>query len=168
VAFSIQDTGRGDPRPVRGRTDRMVAGVALVFCVAVYALTYTFDSVPAALMSGLGAELFPRLVLWTMALLAGLMALLIGITPMDKPAAIPRMVYLTGGAMFLFLGVVELIGMWAACLIFLVSVSWMWGERNLLKVGGAALGLCLGLYLLFAKFLAITFPKGVIGEMFWS
>ena len=168
MAFPIQDTGRGDPRPARGRTDRMVAGVALLFCVIVYALTYTFDSVPAALMSGLGAELFPRLVLWTMALLAGLMALLIGITPMDPPVAIPRMVWLTGGAMFLFLGVVEIVGMWAACFLFLVGVGRLWGERSLAKLGAAALGLCLFLYLLFAKFLAITFPKGMLGEMFWS
>src|SRR5262245_19105298 len=102
------------PRPARGRPDRIVAAVALVFCVVVYALTYQFDAVPAALMSGLGAELFPRLVLWLMALLAGLMALHIGITPMDPPAAIPRMVYPTGGAMFAFMGVVEGAGMWAA------------------------------------------------------
>jgi putative tricarboxylic transport membrane protein len=168
VAFPIQDTGRGDPRPVRGRTDRMVAGVALLFCVVVYGLTYTFDSVPAALMSGLGAELFPRLVLWTMALLAGLMALLIGITPMEPPAAIPRMVWLTAGAMFAFMGVVEIAGLWAANFLFLVGVGRMWGERSLVKLSAAALGLCLVLYLLFVKLLHGTFPKGVLGEMFWS
>jgi hypothetical protein len=103
-----------------------------------------------------------------MALLAGLMALHIGITPMEPPAAIPRMVYLTGGAMFLFLGVVELVGMWIACFAFLVGVGRMWGERSLAKLSASALGLCVALYLLFVKFLGGTFPKGLLGEMFWS
>ncbi len=168
MAFPTQDSGRDLARPGRGRPDRIVAAVALAFCVLVYALTYQFDTVPAALMSGLGAELFPRLVLWTMALLAGLMALHIGITPMDPPAAIPRMVFLTGGAMFAFMGVVELVGMWIACFVFLVGVGRMWGERNLVKLGASALGLCVALYFLFVKFLGGTFPKGLLGEMFWS
>ena len=162
MAFPTQDPGRDLSPPGRGRPDRIVAAVALAFCVLVYALTYRFDATPAALMSGLGAELFPRLVLWTMALLAGLMALHIGITPMEPPAAIPRMVYLTGGAMFLFLGV------WIACFAFRIGVGWMWGERNLPKLSASAFGLCLALYLLFVKFLGGTFPKGLLGEMFWS
>jgi hypothetical protein len=87
---------------------------------------------------------------------------------MEPPEAIPRMVWLTGGAMFAFIGVVELIGMWPACVLFLVTIGRMWGERSLVKLGGAALGLCLFLYLLFVKFLAIGFPKGVLGEMLWS
>jgi hypothetical protein len=168
VAFPTQDSGRDRSRPGRVRPDRIVAAVALAFCVFVYALTYQFDDVPAALMSGLGAELFPRLVLWTMALLAGLMALHIGIRPMERPAAVPRMVYLTGGAMFLFLGVVELVGMWIACFAFLVGVGRMWGERNIVKLSASALGLCVALYFLFVKFLGGTFPKGLLGEMFWS
>lgn len=168
MAFPTQDPGRDLPRPGRLRPDRIVAIVALAFCVLVYALTYQFDEVPAALMSGLGAELFPRLVLWTMALLAGMMALHIGITPMDPPAAIPRMVYLTGGAMFVFMGVIELTGMWIACFLFLIGVGRMWGERNLPKLAASAIFLCGGLYLLFVRFLGGTFPKGLLGEMFWS
>lgn len=168
MAFPTQDSGRDLSRPGRLRSDRIVAAVALAFCILVYALTYQFDDVPAALMSGLGAELFPRLVLWTMALLAGLMALHIGITPMDPPAAVPRMVYLTGGVMFVFLGVVELVGMWVACFAFLVGVGRLWGERSLVKLSASAIGLCIGLYLLFVKFLGGTFPKGLLGDMFWS
>lgn len=146
----------------------MVAGVALGFCVIVYALTYTFDEVPAALMSGLGAELFPRLVLWTMALLAGLMALHVGITPMGPPAPVARMVWLTGGALLAFMGVIELVGMWIASFALLVGVGRMWGERSLVKLSASAIALCGGLYFLFVRFLGGSFPKGLLGEMFWS
>jgi hypothetical protein len=145
-----------------------VAGVALAFCIVAYALTYTFDSVPAALMSGLGAELFPRLVIGVMILLAGLIAFNIGSTPMSAPAAVPPMVWLTGGTLFLFMGAVELVGMWPACLLFLVGVGRMWGERSLLKLGASAIALCVALYLLFVRLLGGSFPKGVLGEMFWS
>lgn len=168
MAFPAQGAGRESPRPGRLRPDRIVAIVVLAFCVFVYALTYQFDEVPAALMGGLGAELFPRLVLWTMALLAGLMALHIGIRPMDPPGAIARMVYLTGGAMFAFMGVIEVAGMWIACFLFLIGVGRMWGERNLPKLAASAIFLCGGLYLLFVRFLGGTFPKGLLGEMFWS
>jgi Tripartite tricarboxylate transporter TctB family len=168
VAATNNEAGRGTPRPAWLSPDRLVAAVALAFCIAAYAVTYTFDSVPAALMSGLGAELFPRLVISVMALLAGLIALNVGIKPMDPPAAIPRMVWLTGGTLLLFMGVVELVGMWAACFLFLVGVGRLWGERSLVKLSASAAGLLIALYLLFVRLLGGTFPKGLLGEMFWS
>jgi hypothetical protein len=59
------------------------------------------------------------------------------------------------------------VGMWIACFVFLVGVGRLWGERNLVKLAASALGLCVALYLLFVKFLGGTFPKGLLGEMFW-
>lgn len=151
----------------RGHVDRVVAAVILVFVVIVYGLTYRFDDVPAALMSGLGAELFPRLVLAVIALLAALMMLEVGITPMGAPPAVPAMVWMTGGVMLLFMGAVELAGLWPSAFLLLVGLGRLWGERSLLKLGAAALGLCLVLYLLFVRLLGGSFPKGLLGQ-FWS
>ena len=44
------------------RPDVVVAAVALSACAVAYGLTYRFAVLPAALVSGLGAGVFPRLV----------------------------------------------------------------------------------------------------------
>ena len=46
------------------RNDVVVAGVALAACAAAFALTFRFTATtPAAILGGMGAEFFPRLVL---------------------------------------------------------------------------------------------------------
>jgi len=155
----------GPAGAARGRADVVVAAVALTFCGGVFALTYGFDAVPEALMKGLGAELFPRLVLGVMILLAALIALGIGTTRMPAPAPLPRMVWLTGVVLLAFMGAVELVGMWPACIVVLVGLGRLWGERSLVKLMASAAGLCGALYLLFVRFLGTSFPKGLLGAL---
>lgn len=156
-------TGRPDQGPAAaGAADRWVAVVTIAFCIAVFAWTYRFDEVPAALMQGLGAELFPRLVLATMALLAVFIACGVGISALAPPPPIPSMVWVTGGAMLVFMAAIELIGLWPACVLFLVALGRVWGERGLLRLTVSALALTGALYLLFARVLGVTFPMGAI------
>lgn len=151
----------------RGGTDRVVALVVLAFAAGVYALTYRFDEVPAALMSGLGADLFPRLVLGTLAVLAVLMAFNIGSASLDRPAPLPRRVWATGAALAAFMGAVELIGMWASSFALLVGLGWYWGERTLWKLAASAGGLVAALYLLFVRFLGVSFPRSLLASLIW-
>ena len=151
----------------RGGTDRVVALAVLAFAAGVYALTFRFDEVPAALMSGLGAELFPRLVLGTLAVLAALMAFNIGSASMDRPAPLPRHVWATGAMLVAFMGAVEIAGMWASSFALLVGLGWYWGERSLWKLTASAAGLVAALYLLFARFLGVTFPRSLLGSLIW-
>jgi hypothetical protein len=150
----------------RSRTDIVVAAVLLAFCGVVYGLTFQFDAVPAALMGGLGAELFPRLVLGVVALLALLIASGIGITPMAAAPPVPRMVWATGGAILAFMAALEVIGLWPTAFLFTVGLGRLWGERRLPMLAASAAGLCLVLYLLFVRLLGGTFPKGLIAS-FW-
>jgi len=154
-------------RDGRGRPDRAVALVVLAFAAVTYAYTYWFDEVPAALMSGLGAELFPRLVLGVLALLAVLLFFNIASPPMEAPAPVPREVWITGAALCLFMGAVELVGMWPSCFAALVGLGWLWGERSLPKLGISALILTGALYLLFVRLLGVTFPRSVLGALLW-
>ncbi len=156
------------PAPAaRRRIDFAVAAVVVAFSAGAYALTYTFDAVPQALMQGLGAELFPRLVLATMVLLAVLLALGVGASKMDRPAPVPPMVWLTGAVLAVFMGLVELIGMWAASFIFLIGLGRLWGETKLIGLAASALGLCVVLYFLFVRTLGGTFPRGFLASL-WS
>ena len=149
------------------RTDVVVAAVALSACAVAYGLTYRFATMPQAMVSGLGAEAFPRLVIGVIALLALLAMFGIGNPPMETPAPVPRMVWLTAAVLLAFVGAVALIGMWPAAIIVLVGLGRLWGERNLLKLTASALALCAILYVLFVRVLGGTFPKGLI-EGLWS
>lgn len=151
----------------RGGADRRVAAVALVFSAVVYAHTYWFDEVPAALMSGLGAELFPRLILGALAFLAILLAFNIGSPPMDEPAPIPRDVWVVGGGLVGVMALLWLVGMWPASFLALVGLGLLWGERRWLLLATVAAVQVAALYLLFVRLLGGSFPKGLLGSLIW-
>ncbi len=119
------------------------------------------------MVSGLGAEVFPRLVIGVIAFLAVLAAFGIGNPPMETPPPVPPMVWITAAVSLAFLGAVELVGMWPAAIIFLVGLGRLWGERSLWKLAASALALCAVLYGLFVRVLGGNFPKGLIAQL-WS
>ncbi len=119
------------------------------------------------MVSGLGAEAFPRLVIAVIAFLAVLASFGIGNPPMETPAPVPRMVWITSAVLLAFVGAVELIGMWLSAIIFLVGLGLLWGERSLWKLTASALALCAALYALFVRFLGGNFPPGLIAHL-WS
>lgn len=141
--------------------------MALCGCAVAYWLTYRFAVMPAAMVSGLGAEVFPRLVIGVIAFLAVLAALGIGNPPMETPAPVPRMVWMTAAVLLTFVGAVELIGMWPAAIVFLVCLGLLWGERSVWKLSASAVVLCAALYGLFVRVLGGNFPKGWIANL-WS
>ncbi|MGZ8211564.1 MAG: tripartite tricarboxylate transporter TctB family protein [Burkholderiales bacterium] len=149
------------------RTDVVVAAVALSACAVAYGLTYRFAVMPAAMVSGLGAEVFPRLVIGVIAFLAVLAAFGIGNPPMETPPPVPTMVWITSAVLVAFVGAVELVGMWPAAIVFLVALGLLWGERSLWKLVASALALCAALYGLFVRVLGGNFPKGLIANL-WS
>lgn len=149
------------------QTDLVVAAVALSACAVAYGLTYRFAVMPAAMVSGLGAEVFPRLVIGVIALLAVLAAFGIGNPPMETPPPIPGMVWITAAVLLAFVGAVALVGMWPAAIVFLVGLGRLWGERSLWKLAASALALSAVLYGLFVRVLGGDFPKGLIAQL-WS
>ena len=122
---------------------------------------------PAAMVSGLGAEVFPRLVIGVIAFLAVLALFGIGNPPMETPASVPPMVWMTAAILLAFVGAVQLVGMWPSAIIFLIGLGLLWGERSLWKLTASALALCAVLYGLFVRVLGGNFPKGLIAN-FWS
>ncbi len=146
----------------------MVAGVAIAACAVALALTFRFSTTtPFAMMSGMGAEFFPRLVIAVMAVLAVCIAFGVGNPPMDKPAPIPASVWITVGVLAAYIAAVELIGMWLASFALLVGLARMWGERNFLKIGVAAGALLAVVYFVFVRLLKSSFPGGLIAGL-WS
>ncbi len=146
----------------------MVAAVAIAACAVAFGLTFRFSTTtPAAMMSGMGAEFFPRLVIAVIVVLAVCIAFGIGSPPMEKPAPVPLSVWITAGVLVAFMFAVELLGMWLASFVLLVGLARMWGEKSYLKSGLAAIGLLAVVYLVFVRVLKSNFPGGLIAGL-WS
>ncbi|HVE89726.1 MAG TPA: tripartite tricarboxylate transporter TctB family protein [Burkholderiaceae bacterium] len=145
-----------------------MAAVAIAGCIVAFALTFRFSTTtPAAMMSGMGAEFFPRLVIAVMVVLAVCIAFGVGSPPMEKPAPVPVSVWITAGVLFAFVAAVELIGMWLASFVLVVGLGRMWGEKNYLRTGVAAIGLLAVIYLVFVRVLKGNFPGGLVAGL-WS
>jgi len=144
------------------RQDLAVAAVALVLCGAAFALTFKFSSTtPAAMMSGMGAEFFPRLVIAVMAILAVCIAFGIGNPPMESPAPVAGIVWITMAVLAGYVVLLELTGMWIASFVLMMVLGYMWGERRHLKLALTSSLLLLAIWLVFVKFLKGGFPAGL-------
>jgi hypothetical protein len=150
------------------REDLAVAAVVLAACAVVFGLTFRFSTTtPAAMMSGMGAEFFPRLVIAVIVVLAVCIAFGIGSPPMEKPTPVPLSVWITAGVLVAFMVAVELLGMWLASFALMIGLGRMWGEKSYLKTGLAAIGLLAVVYLVFVRVLKSNFPSGLIAGL-WS
>ena len=148
----------------RLHADFVVALVILAFCAGVYGLTFTYDTVPAALAVGMGPATFPRLLLAVMALLALALAFAArgGCDEIREP--VPRMVYWTGGAMIAFMGLLAIVGMVAAMAVAIVAMGALWGERRWALLIASGIGLSVAIYGFFTRVFGIPLPRGVVGE----
>jgi hypothetical protein len=146
------------------RPDVVVAAVALAACGVAFALTFRFTSTtPAAMMSGMGAEFFPRLVIGVIAVLALCVAFGIGNPAMERPAPIPAIVWITIAVLAGYVALLQVTGMWLTSFALMLGLGWLWGERNLLKLSVASAAMLLVIWGVFVKFLKGGFPGG-----FWA
>ncbi len=150
------------------REDVVVAVVALAACAVAFGLTFRFTTTtPGAMMSGMGAEFFPRLVIGVIAVLAGCIALGIGSPAMEKPAPVPPIVWITAAVLAGYVAALYLVGMWAASLALMVVLGRMWGERSVAKLAVASAALLAVVYFVFIRFLKGGFPEGLVARL-WS
>ena len=150
------------------REDVVVAVVALAACAVAFGLTFRFTTTtPGAMMSGMGAEFFPRLVIGVVAVLAVCIAFGIGSPAMERQAPIPPVVWVTTAVLAGYIVALELVGMWAASLAIMVVLGRMWGEKSLVKLVVASAALLAVVYLVFIRFLKGSFPEGLVARL-WS
>ena len=137
----------------------MAAAVVAAIAVALFAATYWFEQMPEGITRGFGAELFPRMVLGTIVVLAILLAL----TPASGEALprIPPMVWYSGASLLGFMVLVRVIGMLPAMFVFLVGVGWLWGERRRLLLLISSVLLTLAIWGVFVKGFGVQLPKGL-------
>jgi Tripartite tricarboxylate transporter TctB family len=140
-------------------SNRVAAAAVIAIAAALFALTFGFERLPEGITRGFGAEVFPRLVLGTIATLAVLLAF---VSPVDeRPPRIPAMVYYTGAALLAFMALVAVAGMLAAMFVFLAALGYLWGERRLWALGLAAALLTAAIWAIFVKGFGVQLPQGL-------
>jgi hypothetical protein len=149
------------------RQDLLVAALALAACAVALVLTYRFTTTtPAAMMQGMGAEFFPRLVIALIAILAICIGLGIGNPPSESPPRIPGIVYVTAGVLAAYAVAIEVFGMWLPSFVLMVGLGRMWGEKRYGRMAFASAAMLLAIWLVFVKLLKSGFPAGMV-ERLW-
>lgn len=141
--------------------NRVAALVCAVIAAVLFLITFQFEEMPAAITRGFGAELFPRLVLGVIFLLCLVLAL--GPAGQEAPdVPVTPMVFVTGAALVAFMGLLEVAGMLAAMLAFLVTVGWLWGERRIWLLFVVSLTVTAAIWGVFVKGFGVPLPTGTL------
>ncbi len=139
--------------------NRLAAATVVAIAVALFAATFWFEEMPEGITRGFGAEVFPRMVLGTIIVLATLLAATV---PAGEPLPrIPPMVYYSVASLLAFMALVPVAGMLGAMLLFLVGLGYLWGERRYLLLLTASALLTAALWGVFVKGFGIQLPKGL-------
>lgn len=155
------------------RTDLGLALVILAGCAALYYVTTTFDEVPPLFADNIGPAWFPRLMLWSI----GVLALTLpfehhfvaggrGKLDEDRTDRVKGITFLTAGLLFVVVVAVELFGMALAMVLVSAALPLLWGERRYRVLIPFALLFPAAVALLFSQVLKIYFEPGRFGFAF--
>jgi hypothetical protein len=163
-AEASPNEGRTGNRSARIHTDVFVAGTIILLSALVWAGTLTFEEVPAALTQGMGAAIFPRLILGVLIVLGVLLAATCRGKDDPEREPVHRMVFLTAAAGLVFMAILQTLGIYGAILFSFIGIGRLWGERRWLLLVGVALGMAAATHLLFVTAFGIPLPGGLISQ----
>jgi putative tricarboxylic transport membrane protein len=152
------------------RPDLVLALVVLAGCGGLYYVTTTFEEVAPLFADNIGPAWFPRLMLWTIAVLALALPfehLLVagGRKRLDEDRSdrVKPITVLTAGLLLLIVLAVELVGMALAAVLVSALLPLLWGERRYKVLIPFAILFPAAVTLLFARVLKIYFEPGLFG-----
>ncbi len=99
--------GAGPPRSPLLRSDDVVGGVILFFCAAAYAVTMTFEEVPAMLAQGIQPSVFPRTMIAVIAILAVILIIQGRLRGQSPRKPVPLVAFLTAGLLAVFVAAID-------------------------------------------------------------
>jgi len=139
---------------------RVAAAAVIAIALALFAATFWFEKMPEGITRGFGAEAFPRLVLGTIVVLA--IVLWIASRESDALPPVPAMVYYSGAALLIFMGIVPLAGMLPAMFVFLLGLGYLWGERRRWLLLLTAAVVTAAIWGVFVRGFGVQMPKGFL------
>ena len=164
--------GASPPSSLIHRTDLWVAAVLLALCGTAWYLTTTFEEVSLLFRDNIPPSWFPRLLLWSIAVLALAIPfehLFVsgGRSRLDEERTerIRPVTMLTAGLLILVVLSVELLGMMAATVVVCALLPMLWGERRARVLIPYAILFPAAVALLFSEVLNIYFEPGLLGAL---
>jgi len=149
------------------RTDLGLALVILAGCGLLYYFTTTFEEVSPLFADNIGPAWFPRLMIWSVAVLA--LALPFehrfvagGRKRLDEDRSdrVRGITFLTAGLLLLVVAVIDLLGMALTAVLVSAALPLLWGERRYRILIPFAILFPLAVTLLFTQVLKIYFEPG--------
>lgn len=146
------------------RTAIAEALFVMAFAAAMYAVTYTFDTVPAILAQGIQPTIWPRAILIIMFGLGALQlvrALRLNaeaLAALNPTKPIPLIVFVTAALLNALGYLIPIVGTFPALVLFLPALSILWGERRWLLMALSFAGFLAFIYVLFRLIMNVPLP----------
>lgn len=151
----------GGPTPLIYR-DGSIAAFIIALCAVIYYLSTRIDEVPVALAQGIQPASYPQGVLAFILVFTAGMLVEARSRPSEVPQPIPSLAYYTIAAMVISLAIATWVDFFLGMIFFVVICVPVWGMRRYLATVAYALALAAVLYVMFAIFLRVRFPSGVL------
>lgn len=155
------------------RPDIYVAAVILAMCAALFARTFWFDQVPSSLAQNVQPAVFPRLVLFAIAVVALIIPfeyrrkLRQGIDlDSGRRQPIGSSVLITAAALVVMVSALPWLGALPALALIAAGLPVLWGERRWKILIPYIVLFPLAVLWLFSEMLQVTFPRGLFGHLF--
>ena len=140
--------------------DLVVGALLIAFSIALFAVTFTFEEVPAAFAQGMQAASMPRLLLTLIALFSGFMIIQGWAKPEPERKAVPWRFWATAGTLALAGALVAPLGVGIVAFLVCLAAPLIWGERFSPFLIAYALAAPIGIYLIFTVALQLRLPQG--------
>jgi len=140
-------------------------GVCLIaFCAFVLWLTTGFDEVPAMLSQNVPPTFFPRLVLAIIAMLSALLFVQGLRKDRQQHARVQPAVFVTAAIIAVAGALLSIAGTFLTLCFVAVVLPLAWGERRKHLIAALAIGVPIGVYVVFTLALGVRFPAGRLFE----
>lgn len=136
--------------------------VLLVLIVALYAVTTTFQTVPASFAQGMQASTMPQIILILMAILTLIMMFQgRGNREQEKPH-LSWYLWATMGVLLASVFLFKVLGLTLTTALTCLLIPLIWGERRWGAIAIYALCTPLVIYVLFTHALQLRLPQGIL------
>lgn len=154
------------PARFRMEADVIVAIVLVIFAIAVYGVTTTFEEVPRSLAQGVQPATYPRLLVAVLVALSVILFLQARAKVSRPVGLIPRKVVQTAILVVAACLAIPYLGIVAIMMVTCASIPPLWGERRHLVTAAFAILFPLSVYGLFHGVLEVQFPLGIFHNAF--
>ena len=139
-----------------------------LFCILTYASSLYFDEVPPILMRGIQPATFPKGLIVLIAILNSILTYLYFTKKTAFNKVLPIIFYKTIFSLFAFILISHFVDLFLALIFFSFSISYWWGEKNIILILCLSIIFPLLVFVLFEVVLGLRFPAGILTNLYYN